>query len=386
MAGNRIRAEGGRRAKSVRFAGLVLAVGLFGLLSYMTRPSPSNGDPPGASEAATTRPPSTTSAISVAVPRTSESGERLDEMIPGLDGTLVAVVGPAPSLELVEWPTTSASPHREALPIGASPKLAFESAVTPLLAFVAPSPTEAVSTLYVGTTRSYFAAAAGVTWFAWHNTRSGRLAWIGDDRVIHVASVASPTGVEETATVGPLELDAELVAWDSSGFLVFSRDDTTGQRILRRLDPSGQEVARIEATEAYLAKDNHLLLARWSEAVSGFEFFTAEPNLDQLTELDWAPSDAGQVAWSPLADRLAFIVYQRGSARLEVWNLDGEPVHTVNLPFGVWDVEWSHDGRFLLMPGTDINSETHAVLVYDQADGSLDQLQFDDWVHYVDVP
>jgi hypothetical protein len=385
MAGSRIRAGGRRRAKLVRFAGWVVAVGLFGLLGYMTRPSSSNGERPGAPETAITRPPSTTSASSAAVLTALESNERLDEMIPGLEGTLVAVVGPASSLELVEWPTTSVSPRRRALPTGASPELAFEAGITPLLAFLAPSPTQEGATLYVGTTRSYFPVAEGVSWFAWHNTRSGQLAWSGEDRKIHIASVVSSTGVEETATVGPLEPFAELVAWDSSGFLVFSRDDTTGERVLRRLDLSGQEVARIEATEAYLAKDNYLLLARWSEDGSGFEFYITGPNLDQLTALDWAPKDASAVAWSPLADRLAFIVYQGSSARLEVWSRDGDPLHTVDLPFGVWDVEWSHDGRFLLMPGTDIEAETHAVLVYDQADGSLDQLQFDDWVYYVDV-
>lgn len=384
MAGRRTRTfttgDGLPGGKWARLAGLVAAVGLLGLLIYVAGFSPDADSGVTAAEAVPD--PATTSPLSA--PIRSGAGQRLDEIISGLEGTLVAVVGPAPSLELVEWPSTSLSPRREALPAGASPRLAFESSLAPRLAFLAPSPSEEAFVLYVGTTRSYFPAVAGVTWFAWHNTQSGRLAWIGEDRAIHVGRVTSPTQVEETATVGPFEFDVELAAWDSSGFLVFSRDNTTGQRILRRLDSSGQETARIPTTEAYLAKDSHLLLARWSEAVSGFEFFTAGPNLDQLTPLAWAPSTS-IVAWSPQADRLAFIVYQGGSASLEVWSRDGELFHTVNLPFGVWDVEWSPDGRFLLMPGTDINAETHAVLIFDQADGSLDQLPFDDWVHYVDV-
>jgi hypothetical protein len=71
--------------------------------------------------------------------------------------------------------------------------------------------------------------------------------------------------------------------------------------------------------------------------------------------------------------------------RLNVYARNGAHVNTATVPWRVWDVQWSPDERFILMPGTD-NQDTQAVIFYDRHTDTLSAVDdFQDWVQWSDL-
>lgn len=50
----------------------------------------------------------------------------------------------------------------------------------------------------------------------------------------------------------------------------------------------------------------------------------------------------------------------------------------------VWDLAWSPDSRFILMPGTD-DAGRHVVIFYDTASREFSYVDFPDWVQWAEL-
>ena len=122
-------------------------------------------------------------------------------------------------------------------------------------------------------------------------------------------------------------------------------------------------------------------------------------NEDGIIPLAWAPGDAGGeygfVAFAPDGARIAFIGNDRGvpaGSWVEVWATVGGGAARIPIPYRVWDVGWSPDGKFVVMPGTD-NEGTHVVVLLDTRHPGFRgtrtlqvyAIEFDDWVQFAAV-
>ena len=178
-----------------------------------------------------------------------------------------------------------------------------------------------------------------------------------------------------------LGADEQLLAWDEMGFILGFWEDALGGVWVRRVDDAGEEIGRAQGTLVASRHDGELLLSR--RVNRGLSFHMADPTLTVLTDLEWAPVAAsGQVKPASWAGdgRFAFITIENRTNlwRLEIFGADGEPLAVQEITGRIWDVEWSPDGRFVVMPGFDTQGERgHLIFVYDSVEDSLHQIEFD---------
>jgi hypothetical protein len=128
------------------------------------------------------------------------------------------------------------------------------------------------------------------------------------------------------------------------------------------------------------------LIARLDIATWRWTFGIGGSDIDPLP---WAPGDAageyGFAAFSRAGSRIAFIgVHEPGASWVEIQSPEGGPVDRIVLPVRVWDVTWSPDGLFVVMPGSD-DAGRHTVVLVDTATGDIHTIPFDDRVQFATV-
>lgn len=312
----------------------------------------------------------------------------LDVQIPRLAGSLVVTIGVG-DFELLIWPADGSAP--ESVDIGDAVSPAGPDA--PPVTWDASGSAYAFlrhldggeTALYVGSDAGYFPLAGPVKWLAWHATEPGRLAWTvagadGAEQQLFVAGVAGPA-TSEPLLSATLPATERLLGWDEAGFVLGFEDEETGGEWTRRIDDTGREIGRTQATLVAMRGDGQLLLT--TRAVQSSSFYRVDQEWGALTALELAPAEAsGRVkpaAWAP-DGRIAFIARDlyTNRWRLEVLEPDGGAPVVQELPGQVWDVGWSPDGRFVVMPGFDNRGGGgHLVFAYDSLEATLYQIEFD---------
>ena len=323
-------------------------------------------------------------------PSSAEPIIALGARIPNFAGSLVATVG-VRDFELLIWPADVAVP--ESINIGGATSPAGPN-TSPIIWDASGSAYAFLrnldgseTVLYVGSEAEYVPLVRRVMWFAWHATEPSRLAWTvasdgGVGQQLFVAEVAGSASSEPVPSV-TVPATERLVAWDETGFVLGFRDGLGGEWI-RRIDGTGREIGRARGTLVAMRGNGELLLTRRADGDSSF--YQADPTLGALTALQWAPPEAvGRVRPATWASdgRIAFIARDERSNvwRLEIYEPDGESSAVQELPGQVWDVRWSPDGRFVVMPGFDNRGgRGHSVFAYDSLEALLYEIEFDDRV------
>ena len=320
-------------------------------------------------------------------PSSPEAIIPLGARIPHLGGSLVATVG-VRDFELVIWPADLAVPESinigdTASPAGSKTPLTWDASGSTYAFLRKLDGSE--TALHVGSEAEYLPLARRVKSFAWHSTEPKRLAWTvasdgGVGQQLFVSEVAGSASEELLPSV-TLSATERLVAWDETGFVFGFWDKELGEEWTRRVDDSGREIGRARGSLVAIRGNGELLLTEL--AGRGSLFYRADPTLGTLTALEWAPEDAwGRVkpaAWSS-DGRIAFIALDTrfSTWRLEIFGPDGGSPIVQELPGQVWDVNWSPDGRFIVMPGFDNRGERgHLVFAYDSFEALLYEIEVD---------
>ncbi len=387
---------------------LVVAVGIVaGLLGYLAGATLSTDDDTAPQDAgssvgtapstipAPTSPEGTRSPPTTGEPSTSLPDQPLlGDLVPGFTGTLLLAVGDWPNFDMTEWRSDRAIPDTTALP----PTVSLATDVTGRLhaGLGRSANEESDSVLYVGPVLSIRPAALKVTSLAWNNSIAGRLAWLQqvdeDGLELRVGEVDPPSGsFTPGTTIALIPADHRLLTWDSWGFLLNGPDPVLGTEVVYLVDADGSEQWRFPAYSGYASSVGQLLLMRFLEETGDSQFFLTFPSRsaeEEPNSLEWAPADprgeVNAVAWSPDANHLAFLVYEGGATswRIEVRQIDGTLTGSAQVPYRLWDINWTSDGRFVLATGTD-NAGKFVVVFYDTVDESLDEVAFDTAVQQI---
>ena len=344
-------------------------------------------------------------------------GDRLEELVPGIDGTLVAVVdqgGGGHSLYL--WNPEDSFPQTWPLPADA---FSFALSVTgTLFGYLSHGVDQSEGdTLWVTEPGGAPVQVAEhvVGGFRFSGTQPGYLAWIGRDpdtleTSLFMTQVSTPLDPRDPFTdpelFGVMPEGTALVGWNDGWVWTALEDRVINEPRIRVFSTSESLLlAEYSWSKAVVGPRGYRVLLGRS---TGQTWTFAAVGLDRGIEpsaLDWAPTEPGGeyefVAWSAsdAVLRLAFIGWGRPNSWVEVWDvggtiesasnaassLEGTLVHRVEFPYRVWDVQWSSSDRFVTMPGADDQSGRRVLLILDTLDGSLDEIDFPDWVQFADI-
>lgn len=225
-----------------------------------------------------------------------------------------------------------------------------------------------------------------VSSIAWHGSQPGRLAVtaIRPDGIAHLVTLdfedlrVDRAGATSIADVAP---DYRVVSWNDHGFVMWSPDEPEDQ--VSFLDPSGRlEWQHSGSSEATITPEGEVLINRYLS--EGFEFVvipSGQPDAAEVVELP--VGGVTGTGWSSDGSQLGVQFYE-GTGKpwtLSIYDRDGLLIDSVTFDWRVWDLAWSSDQRFVLMPGTD-DKGTHAVIVYDTETRLLTPVEFTTWIHW----
>jgi WD40 repeat protein len=337
--------------------------------------------------AATSTSPSTSTSLEVE--RVS-----LGELVPGLDGTLHALVGTS-MRQLSEVPTdpdlTLLRP--ESAGLGFATSLAFDASEA-FLAFVdqtGDAPGTDVLRVW-SETATFSLGDRGVTSFQWHQTEPGRLAAITVD-ASGQAELETLTFDDQEfesparSTITTAGLDQAIVGWSSYGFLIGAYHPVSETDFTTLLDQTGSVLWEAQNMTVLDVFADKALVIRSSSESDDIHSVIDPSDPDAATDLD-LPSDIGVVTGSAWSNDGQLAVHYPATGR--TWNLrifdatlDIEADITLE-GWRVWDLAWSPDSRFLLMPGTD-DAGSHVVIFYDTSSRTFSNVDFRDWVQWAEV-
>lgn len=393
--------RGPERKRFGQGAAVLFSLVALGLIVWVTQPP--SGEDPGAGQTTDASPGSSIARPrSSTTPSTSSSPPRaatmphvvssrpavVGELVPGWSETLYAVVGSHPTT-FVTWESerTEGQPFRTAASL---PEVAvgYELDVSgELFAFAVSDPDDEAASLHVmSRDRPVVDFDLRVTSLAWHASQPGRLAVVAarPDGTSHLVVLtfedleADRAGAQSIADV---DSDTQIRSWNEHGFVTWSGDGQGGT--VGFLDPSGELQWQLPGgpVAVFTPRGEVLVNRNLSER---FEFVVASPDGPEGRPVVELPvSGVTNSGWSPDGKQLALLFYE-GTGKpwiLQIYDRQGVLVDSVSFDWRVWDLTWSIDQRFLLMPGTD-DEGTHALIVYDTETGLTTLVGFTTWVHW----
>jgi len=220
-----------------------------------------------------------------------------------------------------------------------------------------------------------------ITSFAWNTDRPRSLGWFNPTEgsaAEYQRAAIDAAGSLAHFEVSAVERNARLVAVAAAGMWRTFRFGTDG--FVAFTDPGIGEVASRPADlvavsgSADAALFASLSLDDWG---LGWSILEAGSHLP----LPWAPPDASMAAWRDDSTVAFAGVDGATTAWVEIWDLDGTPLDAFRMQYRVWDLGFSPDRRFLVMPGVDPGG-TYAALLYDLDTRRLTAIVADDRIQF----
>jgi hypothetical protein len=312
-----------------------------------------------------------------------DAGMRIWDLLPEATGEFAVVVGSPTSGDFVRVSRDNATVQLQS-PIGDWGSLAYDQSGQNL-AYIGDSPTIDGPALYIESDHSMRI----IDWaysFSWHATIPDRITWltVGSDPELCWGDFGGP-GEPAGSVCVPATDEQYLVGFDDGGFLTI---DYAGRTIVR-LGPDGQKIASTTGDHVALGPAGAVLVIVRDFPGEGTIFTTNNLDFTNPVRLEWAPSDSTGTpvvaAWSPSVSypEIAFITLVDHQFQMQVWGLDGELRHSLDLEGRVWDIEWDSTGRYILIPGA---VDTARILyVFDAFNSTLVTLPFGGWVQQAEL-
>lgn len=344
-------------------------------------------------EPSTTTTGSSSTSTTVAATTTTIEQRALAELVPGITGTLHALVGGS-NRELMDLPADPEAMflRPDSRLLGFAGGLSFDVA-NALLAF---------TTLTEGTDDTYRLEVwsdaatfqfddADVTEYRWHASQAGQMAVIAvaDGRAelrtitFETRNLVAPA----TTTITEVDSDHSLIAWGDYGFILTDYDPLLEVDVTTLVDQTGTVLWQADNMTVLDASSRYLLTLKRLPDQGGYEHSVVDPNDPDASisldlPLDGTPTGT---AWSP-SERLA-VHYPTGGHNwnLRVYDVDLSAYTDVAVEgWRVWDLEWGPNDRFLLMPGTN-DAGRHVVIFYDTTTEETSTVDFHTWVQWADL-
>ena len=378
--------------RDLRF-GVAAAVVVAGVLVAVLWVSTEGDDPPTVAPT-TTAEGSTTSAPGSFPTESVDSEPRvLAELVPGVTGTLNALVGSS-SRWLVEMPAENTALIRaETQPLGFVERVTQDASGELLAYNVLGNGTDIPHSLVVcgnGTGVEY--VDAEVVDHQWHQSDAGRLALLivdgGSTRLETVTLDPNELEWPTSNTITEVDPDQTLLAWGDYGFVLTGYDTTSEVDVTTLLDQSGEVVWQEENLTVISASPTRLLAHQvTADDEADFENMVIDPTDPDTglrldlgvrgipTGADWAPDGRLAIHYPTGGHQWNLRIYDPTLRDFEETPVEG---------WRVWDLQWDPDSRFILMPGTD-DAGRHVVLFYDTTTTELSLVDFGDWIHWANL-
>lgn len=272
-------------------------------------------------------------------------------VIPGFPDSMVAVGGGfGAGFEVWHWPSDESLVIRG---MTDGEDVRFD-ATGQFVAVTEPVPGLSGFLLSMGRFNSIRAVRSGVTSFAWHDSRSGEVAYTTEDDGRWQLYRAARTLVPQIVLDGRFE-SGSVIAWGEWGYAIQIEDDqlalVNGEGEFKDFE-AGKAFASHESGWVFMTDDDLKIVS----AGGGVRRFMSLPDeLDPISAASFSP-DASMVA---MAGRFGIVVLDR----------DSEELIELSPAFPAEWVTWSSDSRFVLAPAQsgvhvhDLESgESHQVL------------------------
>lgn len=381
--------RGSRR--DLRF-GVVLAVVVAGVLTTVLWVSTESEDLPTVVPT-TTADGSTTSAPASVPPESVDSDSRvLDALVPGVTGTLNALVGSSNRV-LVEMPAENTALIRvETEPVGFVDRVTQDASGGLLAYNVLGNGTDIPHSLVVRGDGTGVEYVGEVVDLQWHQSDAGRLALLTvDEGVTQLETVTlDPRDLNWPTSniISEVDADQTLIAWGDYGFILTGHDITSGADVTTLLDQDGNLIWQEENLTVISASPARLLVHRvTADDESELEHVVIDPTDPDTgfrlelgvrgvpTGADWASDGRLAIHYPTGGHQWNLRIYEPSLANFEQIPVEG---------WRVWDLQWDPDSQFILMPGTD-DAGRHVVLFFDTTTAELSLVDFGDWIHWASL-
>lgn len=234
---------------------------------------------------------------------------------------------------------------------------------------------------------------AAVRSYAWHDSRPSLVAEVrptpaSDTWDLATYTVDSYTAERSDVVVRRVFQSERWVrAWDDSGFVVAGFRGPDRSPFTEFLDASGETVWQRDGFPLDVSPAGAIVTGLQTD--ESWTLHLVPPEGSDSTALTWAPPAFQAVRSSIDGNWVAFLGPTTSdrptSTQLDIYRTDGNLVHSVEIGWHVWDVQWSADNRFILMPGSD-DIDTNAVVFYDTETDTVAAIDdFETWVQWSDL-
>lgn len=344
---------------------------------------------------------STTSAATVSTQPTADAAgpapalqvmrSPLTDFVPGLAGQLVALQGQGSTLLITreaDLPDTTFM-----VAPGAFAGNAGFDASEGLIGLIASFPEG--DRLYLGDDPDLIDTTLTVTSYAWHETQPAQIA---------VVMIGSPEDLGSLTTFGfdqtmrqlsrpnyvaRFDSPRNLRGWNDSGFILEGFEEGSDSSFVEFVDLNGETLWHQSGEAIDVSSLGTILIGHQVDDSWDLQIVDSSDRDGVPGEvIDWAPTRFNAARWSTKGDKIAFIGdVGEGPADwgLHIYAADSTPLHSAEIPWRVWDIQWSSDDRYVVMPGSD-NEGSHGVILYDTSTDTVFAVDdFQGWLQWSDL-
>lgn len=336
----------------------------------------------------TTVPMSTTSTQLIPVDDVARSP--LNSFVPDLEGQLVTLQGQNTML-LIARNAENANAVITVMPGGWVSNVSFEASGE-LIGFT--NLIGEAEYLYFGDETQMTDTRFVVTSYVWHGIRPAEVAavFVNDDKTswnLNTFGINPERQITNQSHIVGFDSPRTVRAWTDTGFVLRGFNDEEATPFVEFIDLSGEVVWRLDGELLDVSSTGDVLISTGVDESRETRLVHADDTNGGSGEvLDWVPVWFSDVRWSTRGQMIAVSAYagpDPGDWGLQVYLPDGTLLHSAVVPWRFWDIQWSPDDKYVLMPGTD-DQGTHAVIFYNRHTEQLsavDDLQ--DWVQWSDL-